>query len=342
MKIGSRELGPGLRPYVIAELGVNHDGSVDRALELCEAASEAGASAIKLQFFRAELLMSAASKLAAYQAGAGERDPVEMLKRLELSIDQMAPVVFRAHQRGMHAIVTVFSPELVSESERLSWDAYKTASPDIIHRPLLETLAATGRAMIVSTGAASIEEVARAGQWLRGCANTAFLHCVSAYPAPDACAAVAALRDVANATDRLVGYSDHTTRVETAYVAVGAGACILEKHLTLDRTAKGPDHSASLEPAEFAAYVRAADLAGELVGDGRKQVLAIERDVRTLSRQSVVSTRSIPRGRMLEESDVTVKRPGTGLEPHMLKGVVGRVAARDITRDMPIGEDDLA
>lgn len=340
MKIGAREIGPGHIPYVIAEIGVNHDGSVERGLEMIDAAAEAGADAIKLQFFRAELLMSKASRLANYQHKAGESDPLVMLKRLELSAEQLTHLVFRAHQKGVHAIVSVFSLDLVPEANQMRWDAYKTASPDIVHKPLLDALAASGKPLIVSTGASTLEEVTRASAWLRRC-EAAFLQCVSSYPTADDHAAVGAIADLARSIKRVVGYSDHTTCVETAAVAVGAGACILEKHLTHSRAAHGPDHAASLEPKQFAEYVRLARLAQRLLGDGRKRILDAEHDVREASRQSIVAARPIPRGRMIDTGDLTAKRPGTGIPPYMVNEVKGRVAAHDIDADMPIRDEDL-
>ena len=179
MHISRRPITPA-NPYIIAELGVNHDGSVDRALALTEAAAAAGADAIKLQFFRTDLLMSRAAKLAAYQHSAGETDPVAMLRRLELSLDDMARVIDRAHRFNIHAIVTVFSVDLVSEAESLPFDAYKTASPDLIHKPLLGALAATGKPLIVSTGASTLDEITRARDWLAPAAERlACLQCVS-------------------------------------------------------------------------------------------------------------------------------------------------------------------
>jgi len=166
--IGTRNIGGHYRapaptpPYIIAEIGVNHDGSADRALELVDAAAWAGADAVKLQLFRADLLMSRAARLAEYQRAAGEADPIDMLRRLELSFDEMERIGARAHENGLHAIVSVFSVELVPEAERLPWDAYKTASPDIIHKPLLDALAATRRPLIVSAyqaGAAPMRQL---------------------------------------------------------------------------------------------------------------------------------------------------------------------------------------
>lgn len=371
MMIGMRQIGPDDPPYVIAEIGVNHDGSVDRAMALTDAAADAGADAIKLQLFRADLLMSKAARLAAYQRSAGESDPIEMLRRLELSIDQMAPIVQRAHARGIHAIVTVFSVELADGAERLPWDAYKTASPDIVHRPLLDRLAATGKPMIVSTGASTMEEVARAVEWLAPARNRlVLLQCVSSYPTPIENAELGGIAALRSAFPGLpIGYSDHTEGEGTCIDAVNIGACVLEKHLTHSRRAAGPDHAASLESANLALYVlnargthavRAvaamgtAGLPGDLPkhlalaltpGPGVlpvKRVLDTERDVRAASRQSITALRPLPAGHVIARGDLTFKRPGTGIPPFELDRVLGRSLARPAEMDMPLEEAHLA
>lgn len=357
MRIGTRQIGAdessgALAPvYIIAELGVNHDGSVERALEMTDAAAEAGADAIKLQLFRAELLMSRASRLATYQAAAGERDPVAMLRRLELSIGDMGRIVDRSHARGMHAIVTPFSVELVEAAERVGFDAYKTASPDIIHKPLLDRLVHTGEPLIVSTGAATMDEVERAAGWLAPAQErTAFLQCVSSYPTRDADASIGAMAAIARAWRGPVGYSDHTTGVDTGAVAAVRGAAILEKHFTWSKRAPGPDHAASLEPAEFRAYATLARDESVMkawmgsvplppdprIGPEEKRVLPCELDVRRLSRQSLVAARDLPAGHVLRQEDLAIKRPGTGLEPFHLEEVIGRRLRRAVEADMPL------
>ena len=340
MNIGTRPIGLDHPPYIIAEIGVNHDGEVSRALELTDAAAEAGADAVKLQYFETDRLMSRAAKLAAYQKAAGETDPISMLRRLELTLDEMAQVVERAHARGIHAIVTVFSTELVEPAETLAWDAYKTASPDIVNRPLLEALAATDKPMIVSTGASTLDEVVRAVGWLDSARDRlALLQCVSSYPAPDA--ELGGISAIRNTTALPVGYSDHTERVQTGADAVRAGAVLLERHVTYDRNAPGPDHAASLEPAAFAEYARAARCIDRKAAVGSKRVLDCERDVRTVSRQSVVSIGPIAPGTTIIREHLTIKRPGTGILAYRLDEVIGRVAAREIEGDVPIVDDDL-
>ncbi len=351
MRIGDREIGPGQPPYVIAEIGVNHDGSAERAVALAEAAARAGADAVKLQFFRTDLLMSRAAKLAAYQRAAGESDPVSMLRRLELGIDGMAAVVDRAHALGLQAIVTVFSADLVVEAERLAWDAYKSASPDAVNRPLLEVMAATGRPLIVSTGACEAREVERAVEWLGGVRDRlALLQCVSCYPTADADAAIGAMAALRRVFDGPVGYSDHTTGEDTGALAASLGACVLEKHLTYDPSARGPDHAASLDAAAFARYAEASRSSGRLafaehdprIGPPEKRVLACETDVRRVSRQSITTRRALSAGHALTLDDLAIKRPGTGLEPWRLGEVVGRRLARGVNADMPLGAGDLA
>ncbi|MEM9166516.1 MAG: N-acetylneuraminate synthase family protein [Planctomycetota bacterium] len=343
IRIGDRRIGPVHAAYVIAEIGVNHDGDPQRAVMLTEAAARAGADAVKFQLFETDRLMSKAAKLAAYQKDAGEADPFRMLRRLELSIDELAPSVERAHALGIHAIVSVFSVELVEVAERLPWDAYKSASPDVINRPLLEAMGATGKPLVVSTGASTLDEVARAAEWLehaRG--RLAMLQCVSSYPAPED--AFGGIGAIADATGLVVGYSDHTPRAEAGAEAVAAGACLLEKHMTHDVAAVGPDHAASLEPGAFARYTELAKrtLAGKSSGGGEKRLLDCEHDVREVSRQSLVAVRDLRVDQTVGRRDLTIKRPGMGIEPWRMDEIVGRTVVRDIAADMPLTEADLS
>ena len=376
MKIRSREVGPGQPAYIIAELGVNHDGSLDRALDLVDAAAQAGADAIKLQYFEADRLMSRAAKLAAYQKSAGETDPVAMLRRLELAPEAMSQVIARAHQRGLAAIVTVFSLEHVELAKEMPWDAFKTASPDIVNRPLLESLAGIrgkpdNRPLLVSTGASTLQEVARALGWLRpASARLGVLQCVSSYPTPLGQGELGGIAAIADIWPGVVGYSDHTPDTMTAAVAVALNAHVLEKHMTYDKLAPGPDHIASLTPREMGEYVEFAlqafaakehlkkshppeDL-DRFVGGAEKltarhgeyiktkRVLPIEEDVRRVSRQSVVCTRPLAAGEPVRREDLTVKRPGTGLPAYRLDEVGGRTTARAVESDVPLVLEDLA
>lgn len=344
MQIGSRSISRDEPPYIVAEIGVNHDGSTQRALELVEAARHAGADAVKVQYFEAESLMGRACRLAGYQAAAGESDPVEMLSGVQLSRAAMAEVVHSAHSLDLHAIVTIFSLEHTGLATDLEWDAIKVASPDIVNTPLLQALASAGKPMILSTGAAGADEIAGA---LRICGDVA-MHCVSAYPTPDEHAQLAGIAALADLVAMLqlnrpiaVGYSDHTVSPDTGALAVAAGACILEKHLTWDRGAKGPDHAASLDPPLLARYVHEANRAWSMLGPRCVIVQEIEQDVRAVSRQSITAARDLVAGATLRREDLTIKRPGTGLPPCMLETLPGRRLARPVTADMPLTFADI-
>jgi N-acetylneuraminate synthase/N,N'-diacetyllegionaminate synthase len=346
MIIGTRNIGHSEPPYIIAEIGVNHDGDPARAIALTRLAASAGADAVKFQLFEADRLMSRAAKLAAYQKAAGETDPIAMLRRLELPLRDLAACVREAHALGIHAIVSVFSVELVAPSRDLAWDAYKSASPDIINEPLLSAMANTGKPLIVSTGASTPEEITRAAKWLAPHAGRiAFLQCVSAYPTPPHLAALEGIAGVKAAAGEPVGYSDHTQGIETGALAVQAGACILEKHFTDSCSRAGPDHRASLEPEAFARYAALARQAAQgprvAHAPGRKAVLEIEQDVRHASRQSLVATRDLAAGHALAASDLTIKRPGTGIPPFELSRTIGQRLARAVAADVPLTREDL-
>lgn len=341
MRIANRRVTPTEPPYIIAEIGVNHDGSVEKALELTEAARNAGADAVKLQLYRTDLLLSKAARLAAYQQESGAKDPFAMLKAMEFGPQDMEPVVARAHSLGLAAIVSIFSVELVEVAERLMFDAYKTASPDIINRPLIEAMMATRKPLLLSTGAASEAEVTDASDWLGDHPHIMF-HCISAYPTPDDQAALAGRLALGRINPNALGYSDHTQSLDTGAMAVANGACLLERHLTYDRNACGPDHHASLDPPGLAEYVRLAHRAWRMCGPAEKRVLDVEQDVRDASRQSLTSSRALPAGHVLSRQDLTIKRPGTGLSPARLNATIGRRMARPVEADMPIVEEDLA
>lgn len=346
MRIGSRSISNDRADpvYIIAEIGVNHDGDPDRALLLIDLAAEAGADAVKFQYFESDRLMSSAAKLALYQKSAGETDPLAMLRRLQLAPDALARCAHHARECNLHAIVSVFSTELVPEAHRMGWDAFKSASPDIIHRPLLEAMASTGLPLIVSTGASEPEEVARARHWLDPHADRlAFLQCVSAYPCPMEHAALDGIAAVRALTGLPVGYSDHTPSIETGALAARAGARILEKHFTDDRSRHGPDHAASLEPADMAQYIRLARSAtpDPLPPAPNKSVLPIERDVRAVSRQSIVWTRPLDAGATVSASDLACKRPGSGIPPWRMHEIIGARLSRSVRADHPVMPDEI-
>jgi sialic acid synthase SpsE len=329
---------------VIAEIGVNHDGSVARALELVEHAHRAGADAVKLQVFRAQTLVHASSAFAGYQAErCAEATPAEMLRRYEMEPEAVERVVAAIRQRGMLPIATPFSPEDVELVGRLGLPAVKIASPDLVNRPLLRRVAELGRPMLVSTGASTLEEIRTTVGWMgKWGAAFALLHCVSSYPTPVEEANLCWIGELAREFGVPVGHSDHTTELLAGPLAVAAGATVIEKHLTYDRAAQGPDHEASFDPGQFAEYVRLIRQAERMRGTPGRRVLGIEQDVRRVSRQSLVARRSLNAGELVKEEDLTVQRPGTGIPAAEVTRVVGRRITRTVAAGAMLSWDVLS
>ena len=331
-QIGNRPLGAGQKTLVIAELGVNHDGSVQRALELVGAAAACGADAVKIQVFRVNNLMHASSSLAEYQKQRVKAEsPIDMLRKYELPAADIRRIVQRVRELNLIPLATPFSLQDLELLDGLRLPAIKIASPDLVNRPLLEGAAALRQPLLVSTGAASMEEVETSVSWLRQWGSTfALLHCVSAYPAPLESAHLCWIGELARRFDCAGGYSDHTNELLSGALAVAAGACVIEKHLTYDRSAKGPDHAASADPQQFERYIKRIREAEILCGSPGKTVLPIEEDVRKVSRQSLVVRRSLKPGETLRSEDLTFQRPGTGLPAAMITQAVGRRISRDV------------
>lgn len=319
-------------PLVMAEIGVNHDGDRDVARQLVQAAHDAGADAVKFQLFEAKRLLAREAGLVAYQKGSAA-SAEELLEHLELKPQDMAELIKLAHRLRMAALVTPFSPELAGVAARCGANAIKLASPDLVNRPLVEAAMATGLPLVLSTGAARLEEIGTTLSWLDDAARarTIVLQCVSAYPTAEADASLAGIRVLRLAWPELpIGYSDHTMLSLTGALAVSAGACLLEKHLTLDKSRRGPDHAASLEPAELAEYVRLARLAFRMRGPLEKRVLPVEQEIRQQTRQSVAAAVDLAPGTILGAAHLTVKRPGTGLPAAGLKELFGRRVIRPV------------
>jgi N,N'-diacetyllegionaminate synthase len=336
VRIGSREVGAGRPCFVIAEVGVNHDGSLVRALELVQAAAEAGADAVKFQTFRADRLATAAAPKALYQLAATDvaESQLEMLRRLELSPDAHRRVKAAAESAGVEFLSSMFDEESADMLHGLGVSAFKVPSGEITNLPLLAHVGQLGLPVILSTGMADLDEVKAAFGELAATGNEqlVLLHCVSAYPAPPAEANLRAMATMADAFGAPVGFSDHTLGIEVALAAVALGACMIEKHLTLDSSAPGPDHAASLEPGAFAALVSSIRSIESALGDGRKVPVPSERGTANVARKSLVAERDIAAGTVVTDEMVALSRPGTGLPAGSRGLIVGRVAAVEIPR----------
>ena len=345
--------------FVIAEAGVNHNGSLDLARELVDVAAEAGADAVKFQTFSAERLVDRHAPKAAYQVrrtGGGESQ-LEMLRRLELSESDHEVLIAHARARSIAFLSTPFDlPSLRLLTERFGVETIKVPSGEITNGPFLLAIAGVARRVILSTGMSTLAEVEAALEVLafgfQGAAGVApgrrafaasyatdagraalrervsLLHCTSEYPAPAGDVNLRAMDTLAHAFGLPVGYSDHTAGFHIALAAVARGARVLEKHFTLDRTLPGPDHEASLEPLELRAMVGAVREIERALGDGVKRPMPSELDTRSVARRRLVASRAIQAGETLGEENVTCMRPGVGMSPMAFWEVAGRVAAR--------------
>jgi len=330
--------------YIVAEAGVNHNGRLEAALQMVEAARHAGADAIKFQVFQADRLASRFAEQAAYQKKTGQAESQrQMLRELQLQPAEFARIKQHCDAVGIEFLATPFSVEDLRVLLDLGVRAIKIASPDIVNRPLLEAAGRSGLPIILSTGAAEPAEIDAAYRLLRdqhGCA-VVLLHCVSSYPTPLEQANLRRMQALRDRCGCAVGFSDHTQEVQTGSLAVAAGAAMLEKHFTLDRSQPGPDHAFSLNPDQLTEYIHLARLAERILGDGALEPSESEREVRRLARCSVVAARDIPAGSVVSADMLAIKRPGTGIPPAELDAVAGCKVRQDIPADMPITWDML-
>jgi N,N'-diacetyllegionaminate synthase len=341
-RLARHEIGP--EPvFVIAEGGVNHDGDVDVAHRLIDAAADAGASAVKFQTFVPEALASASAPTAAYQReGDGGDEQLAMLARLALPTDAWAALQVHAHDRGVLFLSTPFDESSAELLDRLDVPAFKVGSGELTNLPFLAGLARRGRPLIVSTGMATMVEVAAAVDAIRatGERQLALLHCVSSYPAAAEDANLAAMATMREAFGLQTGWSDHTPGIELPVAATALGAAIVEKHLTLDRGRRGPDHAMSLEPTEFAAMVAAIRATALAVGDGDKVPTAAEREIAAVARRSLHWTTDLPAGTTIEAAHLAAQRPGTGVSPARASEFIGRPTNHHVTAGTMVAEGD--
>ena len=327
------------KTFIIAEAGVNHCGSVDRALEMVDVAAACGADAVKFQTFRTALLVSPAAPTADYQrAAVGTERQEAMLRQLELSPAAHRLLVARCISQGIEFMSTPFDIGSAEFLVSLGMSRIKVPSGELTNDGFLCAVAALGVPLIVSTGMATLEEVQYAVAIVRHAAMLrardpeplVLLHCTSNYPTAPADVNLRAMRTMAEATGVPVGYSDHTLGIIAAVAAVAMGAVVIEKHFTLDRSLSGPDHAASLDPDELRSLVRAVREVEVMLGSSEKCPSLSEFPVRDIARRSVAAARSISAGQRLDVGDLTCLRPGTGIPPRDLSGLVGRIIRCDV------------
>ncbi len=326
--IGGRKIGAGNPCFIVAEAGVNHDGAPEVARRLVEVAAECGAHAIKFQTFKADRVVSATAPKAEYQLQTTDatESQLEMLQRLELSPEAHRGLYTYCQERGVLFMSTPFDEESVDLLDELGVPVFKIGSGEITNWPFLEYVAGKGKPIILSTGMSYLSEVDEAVRVIRdaGCDQLVLLHCVSNYPSDPVDTNLRAMQTMATAFQEAVGYSDHTPGIEVALAAVALGACLIEKHFTLDKNLPGPDHKASLGPDELAALVQGVRTVEAALGCGRKGPAASEANTAVVARRSLVAARDIPAGTTLTEELIAIKRPGGGLPPAMRPYLVGR------------------
>lgn len=326
---------------IIAEAGVNHNGNMDIAKRLIDAAADAGVDYVKFQTFKTENLVSFNAPTAEYQkAATQETSQYAMLKRLELNEQQHIELIEYCNKKEVKFLSTAFDMDSIDLLESLNLDLWKIPSGEITNYPYLARIAATGKPIIMSTGMCDTSDINNALDALieNGATNESItlLHCNTQYPTPYEDVNLLAMNTIKSDYGLATGYSDHTQGIEIPVAAVALGACVIEKHFTLDRNMEGPDHKASLEPAELKKMVEAIRIVEQALGSTSKTVSPSEAQNKSIARKSIVAKRNIHKGETLTEDNITVKRPGNGISPMKWREVIGTPATRDFAPDEPI------
>jgi len=332
--IGGRIVGAGQPCFVIAEAGVNHNGDPEIARRMIRVASDAGADAVKFQTFTADRLVTAEASKADYQRASSDdsESQRDMLRRLELPRNCYPDLLRACSKANILFMSTPFDEESADFLDGLGMSVFKIASGEVTNLPFLEHVARKSKPMIVSTGMSDLEDVRQAVAAIAAARNSqvVLLHCVSNYPAEPAAVNLRAMATLAETFHVPVGYSDHVLGNEVALAAVALGACVIEKHFTLNRRLPGPDHPASAEPTELRTLIDGIRKVESALGDGKKVPAGSEAAIAAIARKSLIAAVQIPRGTVVADVHLAVKRPGTGLPPAARPAIVGRRAKQDI------------
>ena len=327
------------RTLIIAEAGVNHNGNLDMAKRLIEVAAAAGADLVKFQTFSADRLATKTAQKADYQNQTTEKSESQyaMLKRLELTREMHEVLIAHCRQHGVTFFSSGFDAQSVDLLMELGVSDIKIPSGEITNLPYLRHIGALNKRTFLSTGMATLEEIEAALGVLEAAgtprSQVTVLHCNTEYPTPMEDVNLHAMRNIGATLGVAVGYSDHTPGIEVAIAATALGACVIEKHFTLDRNLPGPDHQASLEPDELTAMIRAIRNIESALGDGIKRPSTSELKNRPIARKSLVAASAIRAGDILTAENVVAKRPGTGISPMRWDEVIGSRAVRDFAVD---------
>lgn len=323
--------------FIIAEAGVNHNGSIKLARQLIDVASNAGADAVKFQTFIAEEVVSTDAPKAEYQKQTTDssESQFDMISKLELSKENHQELIDYTKNKNIMFLSTPFDNGSVDLLVELGVPLIKISSGEITNHPFLKYIAKKGLPIILSTGMSTLEEVAEAVSVIKeaGCKNLTLLHCTSNYPAHVEDCNLLAMKTMADVFGVPVGYSDHTPGIYVPLAAAAMGACAIEKHFTLDKTLPGPDHMVSLEPTELEELVRGIRLVEKVRGSSVKAPVESELEVRDVARRSIVAKVDIPAGTVITDDMLAFKRPGTGISPKDSNMLIGKISSQDIEKD---------
>lgn len=323
--------------FIIAEAGVNHNGSVEIAKKLIDEAVIAGADAVKFQTFKAENLVTKNAKQAKYQVRnlSEETSQFEMLKKLELDYAEYRELMEYCKKRHIMFLSSPFDIESIEFLDNLGIEVFKIPSGEIENVPYLEKVARTGKKIILSTGMSDLSDIEFALRTLRNNGNNEIivLHCNTDYPTNMNDVNLKAMKTIKEAFKVDVGYSDHTEGIEVSIAAVAMGAKVIEKHFTLDKTMEGPDHLASLNPDELRMMIKSIRNIEKALGDGIKYPTTVEKENKKIVRKSIVASVDIKCGEVFTEKNLTIKRPANGINPKMWHAIIGMVSKKDYRKD---------
>ena len=327
----------GGKTFIIAEAGVNHNGNIDLAKRMIEKAAWAGVDAVKFQSFKAEKLASKNAEKADYQKETTDKqeDQFEMIKKLELDYEKHQELINFSRKKGLLFMSSPFDLESIELLDELGMKIWKIPSGEITNLPYLRRIGSLNKKVIMSTGMANLSEIESALEVLTeaGAKEIIVLHCNTEYPTPMEDVNLKAMQTIKKAFKVSVGYSDHTLGVEVPVAAVARGAEVIEKHFTLDKTMEGPDHRASLEPEELKEMVESIRNIEKAMGNGIKKPSPSEKKNKPVVRKSIIAKTDIEQGEIFTEENLTVKRPGTGINPMRWEEVLGKIAKRDFKKD---------
>lgn len=322
---------------VIAEAGVNHNGSFELAKKMVDAAKESGVDYVKFQTFNPKKLVSKYAEKAEYQkkTTGSDETQLQMLQKLTLTEDNFLSLRDYCKEVGIGFISTPFDLDSIAFLETFDMDFWKVPSGEVTNLPYLEAIARTKRKVVMSTGMCDMNEIQDAMEVLEknGTTEITLLHCNTQYPTPYEHVNLSAMSTIKDTLHKEVGYSDHTQGIEVPIAAVAMGATVIEKHFTLDKNMEGPDHKASLDPTELKQMVSAIRNIEKAIGSGLKEPSSSELTNKAVARKSIVASREIKQGEIFSEDNLTTKRPGTGISPMKWYEVIGKVAVRDFSED---------